>query len=55
MKKLVYAFALLAFAGCSSYSEIARWNSTTSLKEGDKVGKFSRSAELKDANNTTRA
>ena len=35
MKKLVYAFALLAFAGCSSYSEIARWNSTTSINDGE--------------------
>ena len=36
MKKLVYAMAILAFAGCSSYSEIARWNSDTLTNDGEK-------------------
>ena len=36
MKKLVYAMAILAFAGCSSYSEIARWNSETLTNDGEK-------------------
>ena len=36
MKKLVYAVAILAFAGCSSYSEIARWNSDTLTNDGEK-------------------
>ena len=36
MKKLAYAMAVLAFAGCSSYSEIARWNSDTLTNDGEK-------------------
>ena len=28
--------AILAFAGCSSYSEIARWNSDTLTNDGEK-------------------
>ena len=35
MKKLMYAFSLLALAGCSSYSEIARWNSTMPINDGE--------------------
>ena len=33
MKKLVYGIALLAFAGCSSYSEIARWDSAMPIND----------------------
>jgi hypothetical protein len=36
MKKLAYAMAFLAFAGCSSYSEIARWNSDTLTNDGER-------------------
>ena len=36
MRKLLYAAALLAFAGCSSYSEIARWDSDTLTNDGEK-------------------
>ena len=36
MKKLLYAAAILALAGCSSYSEIARWNSDTLTNDGEK-------------------
>ena len=36
MKKLAYVMAILAFAGCSSYSEIARWNSDTLTNGGEK-------------------
>lgn len=36
MKKFVYAVALLALAGCSSYSEIARWESDTLTNDGEK-------------------
>ena len=35
MKKLMYVFALLAFAGCSSYSEIARWESSMPINDGE--------------------
>jgi len=35
MKKLVYGIALLALAGCSSYSEIARWDSTIPINDGE--------------------
>ena len=35
MKKLVYGIALLAFAGCSSYSEIARWDGSTPINDGE--------------------
>ena len=34
MKKLFYAAAALAFAGCSSYSEIARWQSDALTNDG---------------------
>ena len=36
MRKLLYAAAALALAGCSSYSEIARWNSDTLTNDGEK-------------------
>ena len=36
MKKLFYAAAILALAGCSSYSEIARWNSGAVSNDGEK-------------------
>ena len=36
MKKLFYVAAVLAFAGCSSYSEIARWNSDALTNDGEK-------------------
>ena len=36
MRKLLYAVAILAFAGCSSYSEIARWNSDALTNDGEK-------------------
>ena len=36
MRKLIYAVALLALAGCSSYSEIARWESDTLTNDGEK-------------------
>lgn len=35
MKNLIYGIALLAFAGCSSYSEIARWESATTVNDGE--------------------
>ena len=35
MKNLVYGIALLALAGCSSYSEIARWDSTIPINDGE--------------------
>ncbi len=35
MKNLVYGIALLAIAGCSSYSEIARWEGVTSINDGE--------------------
>ena len=35
MKQLIYGIALLAFAGCSSYSEIARWDSTIPVNGGE--------------------
>ena len=35
MKKLC-RLSILAFAGCSSYSEIARWNSDTLTNDGEK-------------------
>ena len=35
MKRLAYAFALLALAGCSSYSEIARWKSDKTINDGE--------------------
>ena len=36
MRKLLYVAAVLAFAGCSSYSEVARWNSDTLTNDGEK-------------------
>lgn len=36
MKKLWYAVAALALAGCSSYSEIARWDSTALSDDGER-------------------
>ena len=35
MKNLIYGIAMLAFAGCSSYSEIARWDSTMPINDGE--------------------
>ena len=36
MKKILsIAILALAFAGCSSYSEIARWNSSTPINDGE--------------------
>ena len=32
---LAIAILALAFAGCSSYSEIARWNSSTPVNNGE--------------------
>jgi len=34
MKSICLALAALAFAGCSSYSEIARWDSTVESDDG---------------------
>ena len=36
MRKLLYVAAALALAGCSSYSEIARWDSDTLTNDGEK-------------------
>ena len=36
MRKFLYAAAALALAGCSSYSEIARWDSDTLTNDGEK-------------------
>ena len=36
MRKLVYAAVLLAFAGCSSYSEVARWDYDAKTNDGEK-------------------
>ena len=36
MRKFLYAAAALALAGCSSYSEIARWESDTLTNDGEK-------------------
>lgn len=35
MKKLIYGIALLALAGCSSYSEIARWQRPVTINDGE--------------------
>ena len=35
MKNLVYGIALLALAGCSSYSEIARWEGASTVNDGE--------------------
>ena len=36
MRKFLYAAAALALAGCSSYSEVARWDSDTLTNDGEK-------------------
>ena len=36
MRKLFQVAAVLALAGCSSYSEIARWNSAAASNDGEK-------------------
>ena len=36
MRKLFYVAVALAFAGCSSYSEIARWKSDSLTNDGEK-------------------
>ena len=36
MRKFLYVAAALALAGCSSYSEIARWDSDTLTNDGEK-------------------
>ena len=36
MRKFLYAVAALALAGCSSYSEIARWDSDTLTNDGER-------------------
>ena len=36
MRKFLYAVAALALAGCSSYSEIARWTSDALTNDGEK-------------------
>ena len=36
MRKFLYAAAVLALAGCSSYSEVARWDSDTLTNDGEK-------------------
>ena len=36
MRKLFYVAVALAFAGCSSYSEIARWESDSLTNDGEK-------------------
>ena len=36
MKKFFYVVVVFAFAGCSSYSEIARWDSDTLTNDGEK-------------------
>lgn len=36
MKRILGAFLLLAAAGCSSYSEIARWDSTVTADNGER-------------------
>lgn len=35
MKNMIYCIAMLAFAGCSSYSEIARWDSSMPINDGE--------------------
>ena len=35
MNRIVGALALLAFAGCSSYSEIAKWDSSVKANDGE--------------------
>ena len=36
MRKFLYAAVALALVGCSSYSEIARWDSDTLTNDGEK-------------------
>ena len=36
MRKFLYVVAALALAGCSSYSEIARWDSDTLTNDGER-------------------
>ena len=36
MRKFLYSAVALALAGCSSYSEIARWDSDTLTNDGEK-------------------
>ena len=36
MRKILYMAAVFAFAGCSSYSEIARWDSNAATNDGEK-------------------
>ena len=36
MRRFIYAAVALALAGCSSYSEIARWDSDTLTNDGEK-------------------
>ena len=36
MKKFLYVAAVFAFAGCSSYSEIARWQSDALTNDGER-------------------
>lgn len=36
MRKFLYAAVAFALAGCSSYSEIARWDSDTLTNDGEK-------------------
>ena len=36
MRKLLYVAAALALAGCSSYSEIARWDSDALTNDGER-------------------
>ena len=36
MRKFLYAAAALALAGCSSYSEIARWDSDVLTNDGER-------------------
>ena len=36
MRKFIYAAAVLALAGCSSYSEIARWDSDALSNDGER-------------------
>ena len=36
MRRFIYAVAALALAGCSSYSEIARWDSDALTNDGER-------------------
>lgn len=35
MHRIMFGFALLALAGCSSYSEIARWDGRSPVNDGE--------------------